>query len=121
MNIRSLLTAVAILGILGLFVAPQFALGVGGFGPGPGSGSVNSQQATDVPGVLNKILGWLVSVILIVAALAIVIAAFMYITAGGSSEKVQTANRMILYSVIAVVIALLARVLVKLGEFFAGG
>jgi len=65
-------------------------------------------------GAIEKIITWLITIILIVAALFIVIAAFTFVTAGGDPEKVNKARDQVLYALIGVVVALLAYGLVLL-------
>jgi hypothetical protein len=52
---------------------------------------------------------WLVAFILALAAVFIVLAAFVYLGAGGNEERVAKAHRMIGWAAIAVVVAILAR------------
>jgi hypothetical protein len=52
--------------------------------------------------------------LLLFLAVIIVFAGVLIVTAGGEAEKVERAKRMILYSVIGIVVALLAKGLVSL-------
>jgi hypothetical protein len=66
---------------------------------------------TTVDGVaelLNKIAGHLFDFAMIVGIICVLWAAFQYMTAGGSSEKVGDANKIMLYAVIGLAVALLA-------------
>ena len=63
-------------------------------------------------GALNSIVNWLFTVLLIVAVIFILIAAFNFITAAGDPEKVKTARQFVIYALIGVVVALLARGLI---------
>lgn len=65
---------------------------------------------------IEKIITWLITIVLIVAALFIVFAAFTFITAGGDPEKLNTARNQVMYALIGVVVALLAHGLVLLIE-----
>lgn len=53
-----------------------------------------------------NILFWL---LIVLATIFIIWAAFGYLTAGGDPEKVKKANHRIIYAVVAVVVAVLAR------------
>jgi len=80
---------------------------------------VAAVNTTNLPNVevidaLNKIVNLLYTVLLVVAALFIVIAAFTFITAGGDPEKVNKARDQVMYAVIGVIVALLAKGLVWL-------
>jgi len=68
----------------------------------------------DVMSVLNNITNWLFAILLIVAAIAIIIAAFTFVTAQGDPEKVKTARQFVIYALIGVLVAILARGLVAL-------
>lgn len=60
-------------------------------------------------GVLNKIINILFTILMIAAVIFILIAAFNYLTAMGSADKVKTANNMIIYAAIAIAVALVAK------------
>ena len=57
------------------------------------------------PGFYSNRFSW---IFFIVAAIFIILAAFAYLTAQGDAEKIKTANKQILYAVIAIIIALLS-------------
>lgn len=95
----------SVLALLALAVMPVMA-----------GAQIGEQQApviaTDVSatyGFLNRIINILFSILMILAVIFILIAAFNYLTAGGNAEKVETAGRQIIYAIIAIVIAVLAR------------
>lgn len=65
----------------------------------------------DVEGVrktLCDIADWVFTFALAVGVICVIYAAFLYITAGGSSEKVGTANKTMIYAVVGIAIALIA-------------
>lgn len=59
-------------------------------------------------GILNQVVSWVYRIFFVVAALFIIIAAFYYLTAQGNPEKVGEAKNMIIYAVVAIVVALIA-------------
>ncbi len=63
---------------------------------------------------VNIIARWIYTIVLVAAVILGLIAAFSYITAAGDSNKVKTANKMLIYAVIAVVIAILAFSITKI-------
>jgi hypothetical protein len=65
-------------------------------------------------GAIEAIITWLITIILVVAALFIVLAAFTFVTAGGDPEKVNAARNQVMYALIGVAVALLAYGLVLL-------
>lgn len=66
--------------------------------------------------VLKKLVDWVFAILLIFAALMIVVAGFYFITAAGDLEKVKTARNFVLYAIIGVLVAFLARGLIWLVE-----
>ena len=64
--------------------------------------------ATDIINVFNKISVWIATAFWIAAAIAIFYAAYLYLTASDNEEKVKKAHKQLLYSVIAIAVALMA-------------
>lgn len=62
--------------------------------------------------VLERIVDVVFTILLIFAALMIVVAGFYFITASGDTEKVKTARNFVLYALIGVIVAFLARGLI---------
>jgi len=80
--------------------------------------TVSAQSAAaptiDVLGVLDNLINWLFTILLIVAVIFLIIAAFNFITASGDPEKIKTARNFVLYALIGVAVAVAARGLVLL-------
>ncbi len=74
-----------------------------------------------VYGILERVISILFYVLMFLAIIMILIAAFNYATSGGDSEKVDKAKSAILYAVIAVAIAILARSIPYLVKSFVAG
>jgi len=68
-------------------------------------------SAQTLESTLNNVFTGLRDLIIIVAALCIVFAAYTFITSGGSVEKVTTARTWLMYALIGVVLAFLAKAL----------
>ncbi len=66
-------------------------------------------QIAGANGLLCTIINWLFYLMIILAIIFVFVAAFKYLTAGGDPEKVSKAGSTLLYAVIAVVIALVAK------------
>jgi len=96
------------LALISLLAASLLAL------PAKGLAQTTTLNEIEPVGAIEKIITWLITIILIVAALFIVIAAFTFVTAGGDPEKVNKARDQVLYALIGVVVALLAYGLVLL-------
>jgi len=79
----------------------------------PGTGSVPN-QSQDVFTVISTIINWLFYILLIAAVFIVIWAAFTFLTAAGDPEKVAKARNLILYAVVAIVVAFLAKAIILL-------
>ncbi len=70
---------------------------------------ITGASAGTVYGILNQVITILFYALMFFAIIFILIAAFRYLTAQGDSETVDKAKSALLYAVIAIVIAVLAR------------
>ena len=106
--------ALASLVLIGLLAVPAMASAgiVGLFGIG-GNAPATAPE-TDVMVVLDSITDWLFAILLIVAAIAIIIAAYFFVTATGDPDRVKKARDFVLYALIGVLVALVAKGLVDL-------
>lgn len=78
----------------------------------PGAGPVPQTTINDVAGIyalINTIFGILFWLLIVLASVFIIWAAFLYLTAGGDPEKIKTANKIVIYAAVAVVVAVLAK------------
>ncbi len=89
-------------GLIALLAMPFWA------GAQADPGQVNITSTGGVVNFLLRILVLLRTIFWILVVIFIIFAAFYYLTAGGDEEKVKKANKMLLYTVIAIVVALLA-------------
>lgn len=74
-------------------------------------GSNNSIYGKD--GVLTKVVNLLSIVIGIAAVIMIVVGGAMYVLAGGDSAKINTAKNTIIYSLIGLVVAVVAPMIIR--------
>ncbi len=68
--------------------------------------------ATNIGGliaILCNVLGWAFVILILLAVVFVIVAAFRYLTAAGDPEKVKKANYTLLYAAISVAVALLAK------------
>ena len=77
-----------------------------------------------VPGELRRLVDTLtnyaIGIIIVIAVLFVVYAAFLFLTSQGDSAKTGTARSILIYAFVAIGVALLARVLVRIAfEVFA--
>ena len=81
----------------------------------------NITNYTGVESFINKIASWVFGFFLALVIIFIVYAAFLFLTSGGDDEKVKTAKNYVIYAVIALAVALLARTLIGfVGTFLSG-
>lgn len=78
------------------------------------AGAVSNIGPSDVGDILNRLTSWLFTAFTICAVIAIIYAAFLYITAGEKAENVRSANRALIYAIIAFGAALLSGSISKL-------
>lgn len=70
------------------------------------------QNASEMVTLMWSIVNWVFTFFIIVAAIYIIIAAFMYLTAQGDAEEISKAKRQLIYAIIAIVIASLSELIV---------
>jgi zinc transporter ZupT len=78
-----------------------------------GNGCAQPNGQPDVQGTVEKVITILLMLVAVIAILMIIVGGLKYITSGGDSGKVSSAKDTIFYSVIGLVIALLAQVIVR--------
>lgn len=62
----------------------------------------------DIVAILNNIAGWLFTIFFVLAVIFFIYAAFLYLTAAGNDDRVKSAKNILIYGVVAIVVALLA-------------
>lgn len=108
--------------LVGTLVLPAVGLAVvcdndGWCDPGETPGDCPNDcklREVNVMETFNKIVDWLFAGLIAFAAIMIVIAAFSFVTASGNPETVAKARHFVIYALIGVIVALLARGLVVL-------
>jgi hypothetical protein len=102
----------ALMGLSLLLAVSFLALPV--YGQTPGSltapapaGNINTVD--DVFVLINQIFNILFWLLIVLAALFIIWAAFTYLTAAGDSEKITKANHRVIFAAVAVVVGVLAK------------
>lgn len=74
--------------------------------PGPGDSPI--KRVEDIMRVLNTFINWMFSILIVVAVIFIIYAAFLYLTAGGDPEKVSNATRQLIYAAVAIGVAFIS-------------
>ena len=103
----------------------------GGTNPGPGGGGTNiicnsagicnplkAQTVQELIDIIAKFIFWIG---IAVAPLMIIVAGFFYVTSAGDMKKIDTAKNIIMYTVIGLVIILLAKGLTSVLRGILGG
>ncbi len=110
--------------LAGVFISPFQASAVPdptSATPATGASEVPSATAIDSPekvkSVIQSITNWMFTFFIAFAAIMIIYAAYIYLTAEGG-ENVSKAHKMLLYSAIAIVVATASRGLVTLVRVF---
>ena len=86
------------------------------FGIGGRGGQPEALPETDVMRILDSLTNWMFAILLVIAAIFIIIAAFNFVTASGDPEKTKTARNFVLYALIGVLVGFAAKGLVMLVE-----
>ena len=60
-------------------------------------------------GVFDLLITWIFTILLVLAVIFIILAAFQYLTAGGEEEKIKKAHQKIIYAIVAIAVAFLAQ------------
>ena len=71
-------------------------------------------------GTLNLIIKWLFIIIMLVVTIMIMYGGFMYVTAAGDPERAGRGKKVLMYAVVGLAVALLARVIPALLRFIIG-
>lgn len=83
-------------------------------------GNINSLQS--VLQLMCTVFAWAFWFLIVLAIIFIIVAAFKYLTASGDPEKVKGAGTMLIYTAVAIVVALLARAIpLVIGSFLGAG
>ena len=88
--------------------------------------AVTSQElpertAEQTLGVIDYVLNLIFGIFLVIASICLIIGGFHFIMSGGDPEKVGTGRNFVLYGIIGVIIAVLARGIIALARYIAGG
>lgn len=78
------------------------------------------KTAGDVMNAFGIVTNYLYTILLALAAIFIMLAGFTFVTAAGDPEKVKTARSYVVYSILGVLVAFLAKGLVDLAKTLGG-
>lgn len=74
----------------------------------------------DIINIIDNLANWLFAILLAVAMVFIILAAFQFLTSGGDPARVTSARQSLMYALVGIAIAFLARGLVFLVRFVLG-
>ncbi|HBI25868.1 MAG: hypothetical protein UT41_C0002G0007 [Candidatus Wolfebacteria bacterium GW2011_GWC2_39_22] len=87
----------------------------------PGGAAPVGTGVEPIVAILNKVGNWMFAILLAVAAVYILLAAFKFLTGGGDEKKVTEARRALTYALVAVVVGALTKGLIEVAKAIAGG
>jgi hypothetical protein len=76
--------------------------------------------ANDLLGIIDRVTNWFFTILLVLAVIFIIFAAYKYLMSGGG-EEVGKAHKMVLYAAVAVAVAVLAKGVVNVTKVLIGG
>jgi hypothetical protein len=81
---------------------------------------INPLRATTFAAVLNTILNFLFTIALVVAPLAILAGAFLFVTASGNPDQISRAKKTLIWTMIGFIVIMLSRALVSVIQNILG-
>lgn len=81
----------------------------------------NPIGASDFTELINKIVGWLIVIFIPIGTIVVLYAAFLFVTSGGSTQKVQQAKKTLTWAVIGLIILFLAKGIILIIKDVLGG
>jgi hypothetical protein len=108
MQIIDMKNLLVISAVFALLVMPVMSFAATGYEEPPPS-VPGFSSASAFLGVLDRVIGWIFTLLLVLAVIFILYAAFKYLTAAGDPTTISTANKMLLYAAIAIAVAVLSR------------
>jgi len=86
------------------------------------SGTTAPDVSLDLWEILEKAINWLFGIVTAIAAIMLIWAGFTYVTSAGNAEKMKTALNSVIYALIGIAIAVLAKGLIyMICKFVAPG
>ena len=82
--------------------------------------SQNVPNDVNLQGIVTNVINWAFGLLILLAAVFIIIAAFMYLSSGGNEDKVKQAKNYITYAAVAILIGFLAKAIVTIATRLIG-
>lgn len=87
----------------------------------PSDPSYISDDNIDIWAIIARALNWFFGISIIFAVIILIYAGFLYITSNGNENKIKTANKILIFVFIGIIITLLAKALPNLVQEFLYG
>lgn len=94
--------------IISLIASPLIALAQ------PQTAPVIAEDPEALLNLIDRATNWFFSIILVLAVIFILVSAFEYLTAWGNEERLKAAKNTLVYALVAIVLAVLARGIVSI-------
>jgi len=111
---KKIIGLISLVAVMGLVLAPAFALAGTARPTVTLSPSPTAPPSLTVEKIMSNIISYLYGFIIVVVVLMAMISAYMFVTAGGNPEQVTKARNWLMYALIGLAIAVLARGIVTL-------
>ena len=120
LKMKKIITIASVIALVSLLVLPSLTLATSHIPPASTEGSepLPKKPAFEV---IGNVLQWLWTILLIVAVIVILIAAYYFMTAAGNTEALGKARGLVLYAVVAIILAAIAWGIVGIAKKAAGG
>ncbi len=102
MNLKKIIS-VSMLSMMFLFVAAPAVLAEGETGKEAGPGSIG-----ELITLIENIAAWFQNIVLVIAIIMIMYAGFLWITSGGSEDKIASARKTLLWGLVGIAVVLFA-------------
>ncbi|MFA5386499.1 MAG: hypothetical protein WC297_02465 [Candidatus Paceibacterota bacterium] len=76
--------------------------------------SENVPESVNLTNIITDVINWAFGLLILLAAVFIIIAAFMYLSSAGNEDKIKNAKNYIIYAAVAILIGFLAKAIVTL-------
>ena len=95
---------------LGLFISPALALAAPPITQPTVPNATKANTLGGISQIIADVVTWITGLFFVAAILFLFYAAYLYLSAGGDEEQLKKAKNQLIYSIIAIAIALLAGV-----------
>jgi len=70
--------------------------------------------------IIDKVAKWIFNILLSVATIVLLLAGFQWLTSGGNEEKISSARKNLIWALVGILVALLAKGLVAIIKSLVG-